>query len=289
MTRGHFSPFHCSAVISDVDGTLVTDDKRLTSRAQAAVAHLHASEVKFSMISSRPPRGVGMLTAALGVTTPIGCFNGGVIAAADGSVVTAHMLSPAVARRAVDTLDVHGVQVWIFSGQDWLLRDSDGPYVGLGARTVQFRPILVAEFGAALDRVAKIVGVSADFELLARCESDVRAGLDDHVTIARSQPYYLGMTHPRANKGDAVTEIARLLAVPLAEIAVIGDGVNDIAMFERGGLSIAMGNASPAVQQAADFMTDSNDNDGFANAIARFILTDRQAGRPGFARSGVRP
>jgi hydroxymethylpyrimidine pyrophosphatase-like HAD family hydrolase len=137
MTRGHVSPFRCSAVISDVDGTLVTDDKRLTSRAQATVAHLRASEIKFSMISSRPPRGVGMLTAALGVTTPIGCFNGGVIAAADGSVVTAHMLSPAVARRAVDTLDAHGVQVWIFSGQDWLLRDSDGPYVGLEARTVQ--------------------------------------------------------------------------------------------------------------------------------------------------------
>jgi Cof subfamily protein (haloacid dehalogenase superfamily) len=288
MTRRHVSPFHCSAVISDVDGTLVTDDKCLTSRTRAAVGDLRAREIKFSMISSRPPRGVGMLIAALGVTTPIGCFNGGVIATADGSVVTAHLLSPAVARRVVDTLDAHGVQVWIFSGQDWLLRDSDGAYVGLEARTLQFRPNLVAEFGAALDRVAKIVGVSADFELLARCESDVRARLADDVTIARSQPYFLDMTHPRANKGDAVTEIATLLAIPLAEIAVIGDGANDVAMFERGGLSIAMGNANPAVQQAADYVTDSNDNDGFASAIDRFILAGRQTARPGFARSGAR-
>ena len=277
MTVGRVTPFHCSAVISDVDGTLVTDDKRLTPRAQAAVAELRAREIKFSIISSRPPRGVRMLTAALGVTTPIGCFNGGVIAAADGSVVSAHMLSPSVARRAVDTLDVHG-----------LLRDSEGAYVELEARTVQFRPDRVAEFGAALDRVTKIVGVSADFERLARCESDVRAALTHNATIARSQPYYIDITHPRANKGDAVAEIAALLEVPLAEIAVIGDGANDVAMFERGGLSIAMGNASPAVQQAADFATESNDNDGFANAIERFILTDRQAGRPGFALSGVR-
>jgi len=288
MTGGRVSPFHCSAVISDVDGTLVTDDKRLTPRAQAAVTELRTGEIKFSIISSRPPRGVGLLTAALGVTTPIGCFNGGVIAAADGSVVTANMLSPSVARRAVDTLDVHGVQVWIFSGEDWLLRDSEGAYVELEARTVQFRPDRVAEFGAALDRVTKIVGVSADFERLARCESDVRAALADNATIARSQPYYLDITHPRANKGDAVVEIAALLEVPLAEIAVIGDGANDVAMFERGGLSIAMGNASSAVQQAADFVTDSNDNDGFANAIERFILADRQAVRPSFARSGVR-
>ena len=62
------------------------------------------------------------------------------------------------------------------------------------------------------------------------------------------------------------------MAVPLAEIAVIGDGGNDVAMFERSGLSIAMGNASPEVRRAADFVTDSNSEEGFANAIERFIL-----------------
>ena len=79
------------------------------------------------------------------------------------------------------------------------------------------------------------------------------------------------------------------MGVPLAEIAVIGDGGNDVAMFERSGLSIAMGNASPEVQHAADLVTDSNEEEGFANAIERFILgispSDAQVGR---ARSGVR-
>ena len=69
-----------------------------------------------------------------------------------------------------------------------------------------------------------------------------------------------------------MSEIAKLLGMPLAEIAVIGDGGNDVAMFERAGLSIAMGNASPQVQRKADFVTDSNSNDGFASAIERFIL-----------------
>jgi hydroxymethylpyrimidine pyrophosphatase-like HAD family hydrolase len=62
------------------------------------------------------------------------------------------------------------------------------------------------------------------------------------------------------------------LAVPLAEIAVIGDGGNDVAMFERSGLSIAMGNASLQVQQAADFVTDSNCEERVANAVERFIF-----------------
>ncbi len=72
-----------SAVVSDVDGTLVTDDKILTPRAQAAVADLHARGIIFTIISSRPPRGLRMLLEPLGITTPVGGFNGGVIAAPD--------------------------------------------------------------------------------------------------------------------------------------------------------------------------------------------------------------
>ena len=111
-------------------------------------------------------------------------------------------------------------------------------------------------FGSALDVAAKIVGVSRDFALLACCERDVAALLAGQASVVRSQAYYLDITHPLANKGAALSQFANLLAIPLAEIAVIGDGGNDVAMFERSGLSIAMGNAKPAVRQAADFVTN---------------------------------
>jgi Cof subfamily protein (haloacid dehalogenase superfamily) len=168
------------------------------------------------------------------------------------------------------------------------VRDPHGPYVGLEEHTVGFRPTVVENFGHILDIVAKIVGVSKDFELVAQCERDLRATLADQVTVARSQSYYLDITHPLANKGVALSEVARLLAIPLAEIAVIGDGGNDIAMFERSGLSIAMGNASPEVKRAADFVTDSNREDGFANAVERFILgRDRSDMRVEMARQEI--
>ena len=276
-----------SAVVSDVDGTLVTDDKILSARAQAVVAELHARGIIFTIISSRPPRGLRMLFAPLEITTPIGSFNGGVIATPDLSVITEHLLMPQVARRAVDMLDAHGAQSWVFAGQDWMVRDSDGPYIGREERTLGFRPTIVEDFGPILDVAAKIVGVSTDFELLARCERDIRAVLADQASVARSQPYYLDITHPLANKGIALSELAELLTIPLAEIAVIGDGGNDVAMFERSGLSIAMGNASPEVRQAADFVTDSNHEDGFANAIERFILGGDRSNAQ-VARAGVR-
>jgi Cof subfamily protein (haloacid dehalogenase superfamily) len=278
-----------SALVSDVDGTLVTDDKILTARAQAAVAELRASGTIFAVNSSRPPRGLRMLLEPLAITTPVCGFNGGVIAKPDLSVITEHLLSPEIARRAVDMLDLQQVQVWVFSGQDWLVRDPHGPYVGIEEHTVGFRPTVVENFGHVLDVAAKIVGVSKDFELLSQCERDLRATLADQATVARSQSYYLDITHLLANKGVALSELARLLAVPLAEIAVIGDGGNDVAMFERSGLSIAMGNASPEVQRAADFVTDSNREDGFANAVERFILgRDRSDMRVEMARAGDR-
>lgn len=289
MIRPRALPFKCSAVITDVDGTLVNEDKRLTPRAISAVAKLRASGIVFSIISSRPPLGLRSLLGPLDIASPIGSFNGGVIAAPDLSIITEHLLPPAVAKQTVDMLDAHGIQVWVFSGQDWLVRGSRAPYVDFEERTVGFPAKIVGGFEASLLAVDKIVGVSRDFALLARCESAMRAALADHASVARSQPYYLDITHPLANKGVALSDIAKLLDLPLAEIAVMGDGGNDVAMFERSGLSIAMGNANPEVQLAADFVTDSNREEGFANAVDRFILGgDRSSALVESTRAGGR-
>jgi HAD superfamily hydrolase (TIGR01484 family) len=118
-----------SAVVSDVDGTLLTKEKVLTPRSKAAAAELRLRGIIFAIISSRPSRGLSMLLGPLGITTPVGSFNGGVISRPDLTLITEHFLSPDVARRAVAMLDEHELQCWVFSGPEWLVRDPDGPYV----------------------------------------------------------------------------------------------------------------------------------------------------------------
>jgi hypothetical protein len=273
MSAAELRSFKCSAVISDVDGTLITSlDKRLTERAATTVTALRERGILFTIISSRPPDGLRKLLDPLAITTPMGCFNGGMLVSPDLKIITEHLLSAEVARCAVDMLDKRGVQAWVFSGRDWLVRKLDAPYVTREELTLGFLPKKVEDFGHALNTAAKIVGVSQDFALLERCEAEGRALLADQASVARSQQYYLDITDPLANKGAALTEIAALLAVPLDEVAVIGDGGNDVAMFKLGGLSIAMGNASPDVQAQANLVTETNDNEGFAKAIERFIL-----------------
>jgi hydroxymethylpyrimidine pyrophosphatase-like HAD family hydrolase len=86
------------------------------------------------------------------------------------------------------------------------------------------------------------------------------------------------VTNPKANKGEVVLMLSELLVIPPEQIATIGDMPNDVLMFKKSGVSIAMGNASPDVQSAATYVTTSNEEDGFANAMEQFVLRQRARG-----------
>jgi Cof subfamily protein (haloacid dehalogenase superfamily) len=261
-----------SLVLADVDGTLVTPDKLLTARAAAAVNALNAAGIAFAITSGRPPRGMAMLIEPLGLRTPIAGFNGGIFVNPDMTPISTHVLPPDVARRALAIILQHGMDAWVYSGNDWFIRNPDAPHVTREQRTVRFSPMVIESFERALDRAVKIVGVSDDLELVARCEKETQTALGEGASAARSQPYYLDVTHPDANKGTVVSTLSKLLAAPMAEIVTIGDMPNDVLMFRKSGLSIAMGNASLDVQAQADVVTTTNDDDGFAKAIERFVL-----------------
>ncbi len=261
-----------SLFIADVDGSLVNEDKVLTPRAQSAVKALNAAGIAFAITSGRPPRGMAMLFEPLALRTPVASFNGGIFINPDMTIIEEHLLAPDAAKRAVKLILDHRMDVWVYSGNDWFVRDSDAPHVAREQWTVKFLPTVVHDFGAALDRAVKIVGISDDLDLVARCEKDAQDALGAQVSAARSQPYYLDVTHPNANKGTVATTLSKLLSVPPAEIATIGDMPNDVLMFRKSGVSIAMGNASPEVQKQARFVTASYKDEGFAKAVERYVL-----------------
>jgi Cof subfamily protein (haloacid dehalogenase superfamily) len=261
-----------SLVIADVDGTLVTEQKVLTKRAQAAVQALRRNGIGFAITSGRPPRGMAMLVEPLALATPIAGFNGGIFVKPDMTVVEEHLLAPDTAQRAVKLIREHGMDAWLYSGKEWLVHNPEAPHVAHEQWTVKFPPTIVADFGPALQWAVKVVGVSDDHDLLARCEKDAQAALGAQASAARSQPYYLDVTHPSANKGTVVEALSKFLSVPTAEIATIGDMPTDVLMFRKSGFSIAMGNSGPEVQKEAQAVTDSYNDEGFAKAMERFIL-----------------
>ena len=272
MKAQHKSAAKISLFIADVDGSLVNEDKVLTPRAQSAVKALNAAGIAFAITSGRPPRGMAMLIEPLALRTPIAGFNGGIFIKPDMTIIEEHCVAPEAAKRAVKLILDHRMDVWVYSGNEWFVRDPEAPHVAREQWTVKFSPTVVEDFGAALDRAVKIVGISDDLDLVARCEKDARDALGAQVSAARSQPYYLDVTHPNANKGTVATTLSKLLKAPPAEIATIGDMPNDVLMFRKSGVSIAMGNASPEVRKQARFVTASYNEEGFAEAVERYVL-----------------
>ncbi len=259
-------------VLADVDGTLVTDEKELTERAIAAVRSLGDAGIKFAVTSGRPPRGMEMLVEPLALTLPLAAFNGGVFARPDMSVIEEHSIDTELVAQIVELIGEHGLDVWLYRGSEWLLRDEHAAHVKKEADTVRFAPSVVESLDGITQRIAKIVGVSDDLERVAKAEADARERFGDRVSAARSQPYYLDVTHPEANKGAVLRHLSRRYEIPLRRIATIGDQPNDMLMFDGVGLSIAMGNAGEEVKRAAKRVTASNQEEGFALAIERYVL-----------------
>lgn len=274
-------------VLADVDGTLVTHEKVLTPRAIASVQALADAGIAFAITSGRPPRGMQMFVEPLKLMTPLAAFNGGRFVRPDLSLVEQRVLAREVVEPILKMIAAHQLDAWIYRGNDWFVRERHGPHVDREEWTVKFPPTVVPDFADQMDEAVKIVGISDDLDAVARCEADIVAQFSasvgckkstperdraSAVFAARSQPYYVDVTHPQANKGAVVLALAKMLKIATGEVATLGDMPNDISMFEKSGLSIAMGQSSDAVKQAATKVTTSSEQEGFANAIERFIL-----------------
>jgi Cof subfamily protein (haloacid dehalogenase superfamily) len=254
-------------VVSDVDGTLVTHDKRLTDGARRAAERLHGAGIGFTIASSRPPAGMRFFIEPLRITLPMGPFNGSSIVDPQLKLIDQHLVPADPARRGIELLDQYGVDVWLFTNDKWIVRRDDGKYVPHERNTIKFDPSFADDFTPFIPAACKIVGVSADPMLLQDCEKAMQDTLGNAASAIRSQSYYLDITPPGQNKGTFVTALARRLDIPIEGIATIGDMQNDLAMFKVSGLSIAMGNATDDVKQQATHLTASNEAEGFAGAV----------------------
>jgi Cof subfamily protein (haloacid dehalogenase superfamily) len=260
-------------LLADVDGTLVTEDKVLTEAAMAMALELHHAGIILAIISGRPPRGMSMLIEPLALQSAIAGFNGGVLVNTDLSVIESHTLDPATAKQALKLILDQGLDAWVYTEDEWLIRDQKSPHVARETWTVNFNAKVVASFtDTHLAHAVKIVGISDDLERVAACEKAAQNAFGGKASAERSQPYYLDVTHPQANKGAVVMTLSKLLNIPPARIATMGDMPNDVLMFRKSGFSIAMGNASDEVKAQASAVTDSNQNEGFAKAVRKFVL-----------------
>jgi Cof subfamily protein (haloacid dehalogenase superfamily) len=266
-------------VVSDIDGTIIRHDKVLTDRSVEAVGKLREAGIRFTVVSSRPPKGILSLIKRLKVDEPFGAFNGALIVKPDAELTTlfSKFLDSTVSSKIIALISSFGIDPWLYTDKDWFVPDRHGWHVDHEVGAVNFEPFATKNFDAHVARVGKIVAVSTDESKMAPCEAAIREQFAGQVSATRSQPYYIDITDPAANKGDALIKLSHLLNLRTSQIVTVGDAAPDVLMFKQSGMSIAVANANPEVQQSATFVTTSNDDEGFANAIERFVLNKASA------------
>jgi Cof subfamily protein (haloacid dehalogenase superfamily) len=260
----------CSLVVSDVDGTLITPDHEITPRAKRAVLRLKEHAIGFTIASSRPPRGLEMLLKALDIVLPFAPFNGAQMTSPEGEVIEKQVIAVPLISRVWSIAEAFHLNLWTYHDWEWFARRRD-EFVEREEHTVGFKARIVEQIEDCFEDCPKLTIVGMP-EMVALCTQRIRQELGTELAVTQSQPRFIDITVKSANKGSVIMSLSGILQIPVAQIAVIGDGPNDVEMFARAGLSIAMGNASEVVKKAARCVTTSNAEEGFANGIERYVL-----------------
>jgi Cof subfamily protein (haloacid dehalogenase superfamily) len=265
-------PKRVALVISDVDGTLLDDNKQLSPGATRAVQRLYAAGIRFTIASARPPQLARALVRELSVREPFACFNGALTVAADETILHELPIQTADAQIVADWILRSGFDLWVWTDKEWYVSNPTGPHVAHHEELMGSKATVLPTHDMSRFCVLKLVGVSEDHPALARAEQEAPSLRCRSISATRSSEYYLDVTDAGANKGAVVLTLSLMLGIPAAAIATIGDMTTDTLMFCQSGVSIAMGNAHDDVKARATAVTKSNNDDGFAYAMDTIIL-----------------
>lgn len=258
-------------VVSDIDGTLITSNHELGPGTRAAAARLQERGITLSLASSRPPRSIRPLAEALSLQSPFAAFNGALVVKAGGEIVADSFIPPDVTAPIKAIADDLGLGVWLYDSAEWYAGWRDA-FVDREEHTSGFSPNL-EDYASMLNEPLNKLTVVGNPEFVGEAEKRVFAQLSGKISASRSKPRFLDVTSFGMHKGNVVRRLADVLGVN-GLIAAIGDGPNDVEMFDQADISIAMGQAVDEVRARARYITASNDEDGWARGIRQFVLGD---------------
>jgi Cof subfamily protein (haloacid dehalogenase superfamily) len=264
-------------LVIDVDGTLLTTDYRITMATRAAVQQVTSLGVQVLLASARSPRALRLIMQELGINGLAISYTGALTCRL---YPDSHIPTEVVAEQRMNLSSAHlvlrsaleqGISVGWYIGDDWYISRWDAA-LHLEGTLTGVMPTIVPDLAHFTEAPHKLLCIAGEPELLPEL-SLLAKTLPQDCTGQFSYVNYLEITHQGVDKANALLALGQQLGIAPTEMVAIGDAENDITMLRLVGLGIAMGNASPEVQAAADWVTDTNNQDGVAMAIARLQAT----------------
>ncbi|CUH95033.1 hypothetical protein P22_1102 [Propionispora sp. 2/2-37] len=263
--------------VCDVDGTLIDSQRRLTKKTIQAIEDMRQAGIDLILSTGRSPLFIRELTASLKIKGPVICCNGGMIQHA-GSGKT--LFSKTIHKELIHAL----AKGFLANQIDALMYSHDHIYYNYGSRRAQlyhdFNEQALPEFRVPLTEIRKAEELPDTIMKFFVWDVDQAAVKNLEKTYSREGQLYLvssmrGSVDIMSNgvsKGEALRFLAETQGIDLTKTAVFGDNYNDVSMFQFAALPIAMENGEEVAKQAAKYVTLSNDEDGVAYGIRRYIL-----------------
>ena len=262
-------------IAADIDGTLIDNQDRIPERNLQAIRKAQEKGIVFAVASGRFPENVYVLMRKYGIACPIIALNGARTVDENLRVLSHHPMEPAAAAQVLDHLLALGSDYFFFtprvvctSGEKVFHHSelSDGDAI----RALGHLYLRGAENAKAAVRETVYKFYVLNNIPLETVSESLRAIPDVYLT--RSSQYNIEVMPLGVDKSRGVKDLAASLGIPMEQVMTLGDEDNDVPMLRAAGWGVAMGNACRAARDAARFVTDTNVNCGFAQAVEQFAL-----------------
>ncbi len=266
-------------LVLDLDGTLTNRDKIITPGTKKVLMEAQRRGKILVLASGRTPYGVRPLVEELqmekfgGYMLP---FNGGIIIdCRTGREIFSRMLPAESNRRIIGLARTYGLNVLTYEGQSAVMSNPECPHSQFEARNNHLAVHAMDSIEAMADYVTFPVPkflLCGDGDYLEKVEPRVREFMGKGFSVYRSDPFFLEVLPEGVDKASSIERLLPVTGLRREQVIACGDAYNDISMIRYAGLGVAMENALPAVKEAADYITRSNDEDGVAWVTEKFML-----------------
>lgn len=262
-------------IVLDMDDTLLRDDHTISERTKKALMDAQELGVKVVLASGRPTFAMRETAKELNLEkygSFILSFNGAkIIDCKTEEEIFASTLPPETVHRLYDLSRRENVWIHTYIG-DEIITEENNPYTNIENEITGLPIKNVPNLIAAVNEPVVKVLMLEDGEKLVHVEKKLQEELQGQLSVMRSKPFFLEFLEVGVTKGSSLNMLIQKLGIQREEVIAMGDSYNDLAMIEFAGLGVAMGNAPDDIKEIADYVTDTNMNDGVAKVVEEFIL-----------------
>jgi len=265
-------------IVLDLDDTLLRADQTISNRNKEALMQAQQEGKKVVLASGRPTLGMVSYADELFLAdyeSYILSFNGGkIINCHSKKDFFSQTLSVEAVQRLHDISTRENVYIHTYVG-DEIITAEENPYTTIESELTGLPITVVDSFmDGVTEPVVKVLMVGEP-EHLKKVEKKLQAELGEEFSVMRSKPYFLEFTDKGITKGTSIEKLINEFGIKREEVIAVGDSYNDQEMIEFAGLGVAMGNAPDDIKKISDYITDTNENDGVAKVVEKFLLKDQ--------------